>query len=238
MDPIISIAGIIAMLVASGGLIAMGRPGSVDWRWLAVAAGLVFLNDLFLTNAYGLIPDALPGQWNWQGKVLALVATLAIAAAPRFGWRQAGITLQQAPGSQRASLPIAVGYCAFFLAIALVFPDDRPTAETIAFQLTMPGLEEELFYRGLLLLALDNAFTAQAPPRRRLELGRYPVLRIVRPCARLPLCRRQLQPRSNLHGTHGRTIAPRRMAATAHRQRSDPCVVAQFRQCHRANGLS
>ncbi len=161
MDPIISIASIIAMLVASGGLIAIIRSGSVDWRWLAVAAGLVFLNDLFLTNAYGLIPKALRGQWNWQGKVLALVATLAIAAAPRFGWRQAGITLQQAPGSLRASLPIAVGYCAFFLAIALVFPDDPPTGETIAFQLTMPGLEEELFYRGLLLLALDNAFTAR-----------------------------------------------------------------------------
>lgn len=161
MDAIISIVSIIAMLLAAGGLIAIVRPRSVSWHWLAIAAGLVLLNDALLTNSYGLIPDLLPGGWNWQGKILALAATLAIAAAPRFGWQHAGITARQAPGSLRAALPVSLLYCAFFLVIALIFPDDPPTGETIAFQLTMPGLEEELFYRGLLLLALDRAFTAR-----------------------------------------------------------------------------
>lgn len=161
MDAIISIVSIIAMLLAAGGLIAIVRPRSVSWQWLAITAGLVLLNDALLTKAYGLIPDLLPGRWNWQGKILALAATLAIAAAPRFGWQHAGITTRQAPGSLRAAIPVSLLYCAFFLVIALIFPDDPPTGETIAFQLTMPGLEEELFYRGLLLLALDRAFTAR-----------------------------------------------------------------------------
>lgn len=34
-------------------------------------------------------------------------------------------------------------------------------AEEIAFQLTMPGFEEESFYRGVLLFALDRAFTGR-----------------------------------------------------------------------------
>ncbi len=157
MDGIVSIISVIAMLFAAAGAIAVMRPGHVAWRWLGVAAALVFVNDLLLTNAYGLIPDVLPGRWNWQGKVLALAATLVIAAAPALGWRPAGITLRQKPGSLRVAVPVALLYCAFFLAIALVFPDDPPTTETVAFQLTMPGLEEELFYRGLLLLALDRA---------------------------------------------------------------------------------
>lgn len=161
MDPVISIVSIIAMLIVAGGLIAIGRPGSVDWRWLAIAAALVLLNDLLLTNGYGLIRDVLPGRWNWQGKILALAATLAIAATPAFGWQHAGIALRQRPGSLRAAVPIALGYCAFFLLLAFLFPDDPPTGETIAFQLTMPGLEEELFYRGLLLLSLDRAFIAR-----------------------------------------------------------------------------
>lgn len=161
MDQIISILGIIVLLFAAGGLIAIVGPRAVYWRWLLVAAGLVLLNDLLLTNAYGLLPDVLPGRWNWQGKILALAATLAIAAAPRFGWRHAGITLRQAPGSWRAAVPVALAYCAFFLGIAILFPNDPPTSEKVAFQLTMPGLEEELFYRGLLLLALDRAFTAR-----------------------------------------------------------------------------
>ncbi|OWK32079.1 CPBP family intramembrane glutamic endopeptidase, BDIM_20840 family [Sphingomonas mucosissima] len=167
MDAIISIASIIAMLCGVGAVISLLRPRSVDWRWLAIAAGLVLLNDLLLTNAYGLIRDVLPGRWNWQGKILALGATLAIAMTPAFGLRPAGITAPQAPGSLRAALPVALLYCSFFLAIAIAFPDEPPTRETIAFQLTMPGVEEELFYRGLLLLALDRAFTAR---KRLLEV--------------------------------------------------------------------
>jgi hypothetical protein len=52
-------------------------------------------------------------------------------------------------------------YCAFFVAIALAFPGDTASAEEIAFQLTMPGLEEEAFYRGILLFALYRSFTGR-----------------------------------------------------------------------------
>lgn len=46
-----------------------------------------------------------------------------------------------------------------FFWMALAGADGRPdSAETIAFQWTMPGLDEELFYRGTLLLALIEAF--------------------------------------------------------------------------------
>lgn len=162
MDGLISIACIVAMLFAAGGAIALARPRSVDWRWLAIAAGLVILNDALLTRGYGLLPELFPdARWNWQGKLLALLATLGVAALPAFGWRHAGITLRQARGSLIAAVPVALVYCGFFLAIALAFPDDPPSRETIAFQLTMPGLEEEIFYRGLLLLALDRAFLSR-----------------------------------------------------------------------------
>jgi membrane protease YdiL (CAAX protease family) len=52
-------------------------------------------------------------------------------------------------------------YCGFFAVIAYAFPGDAVTPETVAFQLTMPGLEEEPFYRGVLLLALDRAFSSR-----------------------------------------------------------------------------
>ncbi|MBL0951004.1 MAG: CPBP family intramembrane metalloprotease [Pseudomonas sp.] len=47
---------------------------------------------------------------------------------------------------------------AFFIVIGLLFPSGEASAEDVAFQLTMPGLEEEPFYRGVLLFALDQAF--------------------------------------------------------------------------------
>ena len=159
MNGIIGIAGVVALLLAAGALLALLRPGRVSLSWLLVAAGLVVLNDALLTNLYGRLPDLIGGDWNWQGKVLALGATLALAALPAFGWKASGLTLVQAPGSLRPALLLAVPYMGFFLALALMFPNEPASAETIGFQLTMPGFEEEPFYRGLLLLALMKAFT-------------------------------------------------------------------------------
>jgi membrane protease YdiL (CAAX protease family) len=162
MDGLIGIAGVIAMLLIIGSAIGFARPGAFSWRWLLVAAVLVALNDCLLTRGYGILPDIFPSDWNWQGKLLALAATLIIASLPAFGWRRSGLTLVQAQGSLKSCVPVAVIYCLFFAVLAHFFPSDPASRETIAFQLTMPGLEEEPFYRGILLLALDQAFTARA----------------------------------------------------------------------------
>ncbi len=159
MNGIISIAGVIAILLLAGCALGVLRPRAFSVRWLLVAAALVFVNDAMLTNGYGLIPNLLPqSDWNWQGKALALAATLLIATLPVFGWRRSGLTLAQAAGSLKAAIPVALLYTAFFTGIAWLFPAEPASAETIAFQLTMPGFEEEAFYRGLLLFALDRAF--------------------------------------------------------------------------------
>ena len=162
MDSIISTLGVIAILLGAGGFLALLRPKLFDGRWLLVAALLVLVNDAMLTNVYGLLPDVFRGSdWNWQGKSLALIATLAIAALPAFGWKRSGLTWHQAAGSLKASLPVMLIYMGFFVGLAWAFPSAPASAETIAFQLTMPGFEEEPYYRGILLFALDRAFLAR-----------------------------------------------------------------------------
>lgn len=159
MDSIISIASIALLLIGAGTAVGLADRRNFGFGWLLVAAVLVVVNDGLLTNFYGALPDMVPGAaWNWQGKGLALVATLGIAALPGFGWQRSGLTLRHAPGSVRACAPVAVIYVLFFLALAVAFPGDDASAETMAFQLTMPSLEEEAFYRGILLLALGEAF--------------------------------------------------------------------------------
>lgn len=161
MNGVVSVTAIVAMLLAVGAAIGLADRARFRPVWLLVAASLVLLNDALLTNFYGFLPDVLGGNWNWQGKLLALAATLVIAALPAMGWKDAGITLRQQAGSLRAAVPVAVLYIAFFAAIALAFPNGGADRETLLFQLTLPGLEEELFYRGLLLLALDRAFVGR-----------------------------------------------------------------------------
>lgn len=158
MNGLIALGGVLTILLLVGVAVGLMDRTRFSPRWLMAAALLVALNDALLTRGYGVLPDMLGGSWNWQGKLLALAATLAIAALPMFGWRKVGVTLAQAPGSLRAALPVMALYCAFFVAIALAFPSAPVSGEDIAFQLTMPGLEEEPFYRGVLLFALDRAF--------------------------------------------------------------------------------
>ena len=159
MNGLIGLGGTVSLLLLFGVMIGLADRQRFAFRWLVTAALLVAFNDLMLTRGYRVIPNLFAGSdWNWEGKALALGVTLALAALPIFGWRHVGLTLKQKPGSLKTALPVAAIYCAFFLALALMFPAEPANADEIAFQLTMPGFEEEPFYRGILLVALDRAF--------------------------------------------------------------------------------
>lgn len=161
MNGLVGIGGVLVALIIVGVGLGRLRPRHFSLRWLLAAAGLVLLNDVLLTNGYGLLPSLFPGSdWNWQGKGLALAATLAIALWGT-GRQATGLTLRQAPGSLGTALPVALLYLGFFTALALAFPNEPASTETLLFQLTMPGLEEEAFYRGLLLVVLGQAFAGR-----------------------------------------------------------------------------
>lgn len=158
-DQITAIFAICGILIGVGAGLGLADRKNFSPGWLAVATALVFANDAMLTRGYGLIADILPGsEWNWQGKLMALALSLALAALGIFGWRRSGLTLRQRTGSLRPAAFVFVAYVLFFLVIALAFDTGDSSAERVAFQLTMPGLEEEIFYRGILLLALNEAF--------------------------------------------------------------------------------
>jgi len=131
-------------------------------EWLAVAIGLVLLEDFLLTGCWTAVPQPESwGQWNWTGKALALAGSVLVATLPQFGLANCGLTLKQNKGSGIAWL-IGGIVCAAMLCVALYAGPGHPqTADTIAFHWTMPGLEEQLFYRGTLLFVLDRAFLAR-----------------------------------------------------------------------------
>ena len=158
MDGLVSIALIIAALLGVGLVLGLADRRNFAPRWLGIAGLMIFVNDAALTNIYGLLPSVVPGSgWNGQGKALALALSLAIAATAAFGWRRSGLTLAQDRGSVRPAAIVLALYVLIFLAIALAFPNEPLDGETLAFQLTFPGIEEEIFYRGLLLLAFNEA---------------------------------------------------------------------------------
>lgn len=154
---------LIRTLIETGLLAGLGLVGAVffrssfRWRWLVAAIALNLVYQALLTRGFWLIPDPFPAaDWNWAGKLAAIAGTLAVMALPAFGWKRCGMTLDQGPGWRGALVLLAV-LGGLFLCLAVSPADGPDDLETIAFQWTMPGLDEELFYRGTLLLALNEA---------------------------------------------------------------------------------
>ena len=154
--------GVIAALACLAAYVARSdlRAG-----WLVAALLLMLLRDALVLRGYGLAPDAFPDSaWNWTGKLLATAGLLAVAALPRFGFWRSGITLRQAPGSGAAWIVFAL-FVAVLFGLAFHHGDGSEGIDTILFQWSMPGIEEELFYRGVLLLALSEALDSGAKRR-------------------------------------------------------------------------
>lgn len=119
---------------------------------------LAVVGPLWWSHQFGL-------QYNWLGKLLATVLSLLVIyvlhwVSPRdsglqwpepSSWRIVGLVALAA-----AMLQLASGY--------LVRHQVRPpSGEALLYQLTMPGLAEELFMRGVLLGLLNNVFPRTIP---------------------------------------------------------------------------
>lgn len=104
------------------------------------------------------------GGYNWQGKVLeaAWPILLALLVPVAFPPKQIGLNLPEQP-RRWLSLPIA---CALYVVVGVPLVMWIAGAHlgvggalpTFAYEATMPGLGEELAYRGVMLMLLNEAF--------------------------------------------------------------------------------
>ena len=163
---LLSHVGVIAIFGAIGAFFYRGdfRPG-----WFFAALALYVLYDVLLTRVLFLVPHMpATANWNWLGKFLSFAGMLAIAALPMFGWRKVGITFTQRPNF-RAPLLVLIVATLLFTGLELAGSSGPDDLETIVFQWTMPSFDEELFYRGVLLLAMNEAFV------RRVNVAGAPI---------------------------------------------------------------
>lgn len=154
----------LVVLLAMAGLAMTGRARiHLGWTIITIlffavsVAAMKWLGPLLpQTDVFG------PLTWNWRGKIAAIAATLALLAGLRvLGGRapaESGFTLAQTPGSLRPAAIVTVLLIALSVATQLAFGDGPDTqTERLWYQATLPGLDEELFWRGVFLLAMDQA---------------------------------------------------------------------------------
>ena len=155
MDTLIFSLAFIACGLAAG-LLAKACDRRIPLAGVLLFAAYLALDDLatglpHLVRAF----DVLPGEWNWSGKSLSLVLSVFVMLALRLSPDAVGLRWRQAHpriGWIAVGLFVVWGAC-----LGLLFKPGAPDAETLAFQATMPGLAEEIAYRGIapaLLLSL------------------------------------------------------------------------------------
>lgn len=128
---------------------------------LTFSFGLLFAAYLALDDLVTGLPSGaaefgfVGGEWNWSGKVYSLLLSVVVVLGLGIKPKALGLTLRQR--NLATSLVALFLFVLWGLALGLVFRPPIPSVETLAFQATMPGLVEELAYRGIapaLLLGL------------------------------------------------------------------------------------
>lgn len=126
---------------------------------VAAVAALMTIDEIIL-RAPGLAVFSRL-QWNWQGKILEACLAIVTILALRMTRDEAAVR-QPRPNWVRPTLFAAVAILVlplmFFLA---VHARERLTREGWAFQFTMPGLAEELLFRGVIQGLLNRTLGKQ-----------------------------------------------------------------------------
>lgn len=162
----IDLALTIALPLLIVGLFALGLRligEKVRWAPLGTALACIVLYWIAVVGGselQSLIPPLAGLKWNWIGKLVAITATLIlIRVMPGVDADSAGLTLRQRPGSLRGVIVCTILLCALaWGAEALAADGTDLSLERLLYQATMPGIDEELFFRGLLLALLMKAF--------------------------------------------------------------------------------
>jgi len=124
----------------------------------AVLFAIYLALDDFTTGLPNLVKalDLIPGNWNWTGKAFSLVLAAIVIFSLKLSPDAVGFRKQE----HSKITWIAVGlFIVWGTCLGLLFKPGAPDAETLAFQATMPGLAEEIAFRGIapaILLGLMN----------------------------------------------------------------------------------
>jgi uncharacterized protein len=130
---------------------------------------VLFFAVFFLDNLLILLPNRLSSlqiipntTWDgilvcgWSGKLYSIGATLGVLwlVRGRISRQEVGLTMSQLPGSLLPALGLLVLLCAWAVLVGVRSPKGSLDLRTLLYLAFLPGLNEELVYRGLLFSIL------------------------------------------------------------------------------------
>lgn len=95
--------------------------------------------------------NIIHGSWNWDGKIYGIACGIAAYFLFRRQFDDNNFfTLKQNREGLRSALKVAIGLLSLYVLVGLL-GEKEFDAETLLFQISMPGIDEEIMFRGVLL---------------------------------------------------------------------------------------
>jgi CAAX protease family protein len=159
---------VIALLIL-GIIVLVGmRRAVTNPRLIGLFFAISLLDNLIIvtTNQFPQLQFVPNGTWQewlvwgWSGKLYSVIACLIVATLIRsvLSRQDLGLTLRQNPGSLKPALLVLVLMGVWSAFIGMSYPEGPFDSGMLLYMAILPGMNEELVYRGLLLGTLDRVF--------------------------------------------------------------------------------
>ena len=104
--------------------------------------------------------NIIHGNWNWDGKIYGIVCGVMMYFIFRRQFADNNFfTLRQDKAGLKSALKVVIAIMCVSL-LGGVVNDKEFNLETLLFQLSMPGIDEEIMYRGVMLGLMCSALRA------------------------------------------------------------------------------
>lgn len=138
---------------------------------LALFFAVFFVDNLLIVipNRFRSLQLAPNHVWDgflicaWSGKLYSTFFAIALLFLCRksLSKEDVGLTLRQNPGSALPTMIIVLALAAWGFLVGLSSTKGKPDLQTLVYLAVMPGLNEELVYRGYLMGPLDRLMTGK-----------------------------------------------------------------------------
>ena len=114
----------------------------------------VFIGYEFIIKlpSYFEIFNFIHSKWNWDGKLLGILFGVVSFMSFKSNFTNHNyFTLKQDKNNKTKVIWVSIGVVIVATIIWFVFGKSDFNLETLAFQITLPGIDEEIIFRGILL---------------------------------------------------------------------------------------
>jgi membrane protease YdiL (CAAX protease family) len=132
-------------------------------KYIGIFAGFYFLNNLiYLLPHYIRSLRFINGNYTWEAKTLSIfMGIIFLIVFKELSRKECSLTFKQEKNSLKNYFMITLLLCLVIggaLYAFIIRSRELFSWETVIFQISMPGIEEELIFRGILLALLNKVY--------------------------------------------------------------------------------